>query len=119
MDSHLDIATGVGYNALVAARVATTFTWEIDLAHSESTKKRHRQSLKRRERNRHRRSTLRSAVRQVQAAAATGDGEAQAKFANAERLLRKGVTKGVMHQKTASRTISRLHKIVSSQPATS
>jgi len=89
------------------------------MANHRQAAKRHRQSLKRRERNRHRRSTLRSAVRQVQAAAAAGDGEAQAKFANAERLLRKGVSKGVMHQRTASRTISRLHKLVSAQPATS
>jgi small subunit ribosomal protein S20 len=81
--------------------------------------KRHRQSLKRRERNRDRRSAMRNAVRQVRAAVAAGDGDAPARFANAERLLRKGVSKGVLHKKTASRTISRLHKLVSSQPATS
>ena len=81
--------------------------------------KRHRQSLKRRERNRHRRSTVRNAVRQLRAALAAGDGEAQARFANAERLLRKSVSNGILHKKTASRTISRLHKLVSSPPATS
>ena len=84
------------------------------MANHRQAAKRHRQSLKRRERNRHRRSTMRNAVRQVHVAVAAGDGETQAKFANAERLLRKGVTQGVTHQKTASRTISRLHKIVSS-----
>ena len=31
----------------------------------------------------------------------------------AERLLRKAASKGVMHQKTVSRTVSRLHRLVS------
>jgi ribosomal protein S20 len=48
----------------------------------------------------------------VRAAAAAGEGDAQAKFATAERLLRKGASKGVLHKRTVSRTISRLHKLV-------
>jgi small subunit ribosomal protein S20 len=82
------------------------------MANHRQAEKRHRQSLKRRARNKHWLSTIRNAVRRVRAAPA-GE-EAQAQFAGAERLLRKGVSKGVLHQKTASRTISRLHKLVNS-----
>ena len=82
------------------------------MANHRQAEKRHRQSLKRRARNKHWLSTIRSAVRRVRAAPA-GE-EAIAQFAGAEKLLRKGVSKGVLHQKTASRTISRLHKLVNS-----
>lgn len=53
-------------------------------------------------------------MRQVRQAADSGADDVQAKFANAERVLRKGVSKGVMHSRTASRTISRLSKLTSS-----
>jgi small subunit ribosomal protein S20 len=82
------------------------------MATHRSAEKRHRQSLKRRERNKHWLSTTRNAVRAVRAAAAGGDKDALEKFANAERLLRKGASKGVLHKRTISRTISRLHKLV-------
>lgn len=80
------------------------------MANHPSAKKRHRQSLKRQERNKHVRSTVRSAVRAVKASAgAEGSSE---KLANAERLLRKAQTKGVFHAKTVSRTVSRLTRLV-------
>ncbi len=82
------------------------------MANHRSAEKRHRQSLKQRERNKHWRSTTRNAVRAVRAAAEAGDKDAAAKFAQAERLLRKGASKGALHQRTVSRTISRLHKLV-------
>ena len=84
------------------------------MANHRQAKKRHRQSLKRRARNRHLRASLRNAVRQVRQAAESGADDAQAVFANAERVLRRSVSKGVMHSRTASRTISRLAKLVSS-----
>ncbi len=84
------------------------------MAQHASAKKRHRQSLGRRERNRHQRSGVRNAVRRVRRAAATGDPELEAHFRGAERLLRRASSKGVMHAKTASRTVSRLHKLVAS-----
>ena len=40
--------------------------------------------------------------------------DAGEKFQAAERLLRQGAGKGVMHKRTVSRTISRLHKLISS-----
>jgi len=84
------------------------------MANHASAKKRHRQSLGRRERNRHQRSGVRNAVRKVRQAAASGDPELAAYFRGAERLLRRSTSKGVMHPKTVSRTVSRLHKLVAS-----
>jgi small subunit ribosomal protein S20 len=80
------------------------------MANHPSAKKRHRQSLKRQERNKHVRSTVRNAVRAVQTSA--GEPEAAEKLAAAERLLRKAQTKGIFHQKTVSRTVSRLTRLV-------
>ena len=53
----------------------------------------------------------------IRTAAEAGSQDAGDKFSRAERLLRRGVTKGVMHTRTASRTISRLHKLVHSSPS--
>jgi len=80
------------------------------MANHPSAKKRHRQSLKRQARNKHVRSTVRSAVRAVQAGSA--EPEAAEKLARAEQLLRKAQTKGVFHRKTVSRTVSRLTRLV-------
>ena len=82
------------------------------MANHPSAHKRHRQSLQRHARNKHWLSSTRNAVRAVRAAAAAGGEDAQAKFATAERMLRKGASKGVLHKRTVSRTISRLHKLV-------
>ena len=76
--------------------------------------KRHRQSLRRRARNKHMRSTVRNAVRGVRAAAAAGADDLEQQFLLAERVIRKGASRGVLHRRTASRTISRLHKLVQS-----
>jgi small subunit ribosomal protein S20 len=80
------------------------------MAQHESAKKRHRQSLKRAARNRHWRSTIRRAVRRARAAASQGAENAVELVHTAERLLRKGASKGVLHKKTASRSVSRLQK---------
>ncbi len=84
------------------------------MAHHPSAKKRHRQSLVRRERNRHLRSGVRNAVRRVRRAAAQGDPALETHFRGAERLLRQASSKGIMHHKTVSRTVSRLHKLLDS-----
>ena len=84
------------------------------MANHRSAEKRHRQSLKRRARNKHWLSTVRNAVRQVRAGAAEGAADVPDRFQRAEKLLRKAVSKGVLHKRTASRTISRLHRSVSS-----
>ena len=82
------------------------------MAQHASAKKRHRQSLKRYARNRHYRSTVRSAVRRARHAAA-GSAEDTAKYCHdAERLLRKALSKGAVHERTVSRTVSRLQKLL-------
>ena len=82
------------------------------MATHRSAKKRHIQSLKRNERNNRIRKTVRGAVRKLRDAAAAGSGEKQELLKSAERLLRKASSKGVLHKKTVSRTVSRLAKLV-------
>jgi small subunit ribosomal protein S20 len=82
------------------------------MAQHKSAEKRHRQSLKRRARNRHYRAGVRNAVRGARAAAESKAPEAATAVHDAERLLRKAASKGVMHRKTVSRTVSRLAKLL-------
>jgi small subunit ribosomal protein S20 len=82
------------------------------MATHRSAKKRHIQSLKRNERNNRIRKTVRGAVRKLRDAAAAGSSEKQDLLKSAERLLRKASSKGVLHKRTVSRTVSRLAKLV-------
>jgi small subunit ribosomal protein S20 len=81
------------------------------MAQHKSAEKRHRQSLKRRARNRHYRATVRNAVRKARSAAEGHEADAPAQILQAERVLRKAASKGVMHAKTVSRTVSRLARL--------
>lgn len=79
------------------------------MANTLQSKKRARQSEARNEVNRARRSRIRTFVRKVEEAIATGDADlAKAALAAAEPELARGVTKGVLHKNTVSRKISRL-----------
>jgi small subunit ribosomal protein S20 len=80
------------------------------MANNPSAKKRHRQSLLRRGRNRHWLSTVRHAIRKARAAAEGGDPDAPQLASSAEQLLRKAASKGVLHSRTVDRTVSRLHR---------
>jgi len=81
------------------------------MASHPSAEKRHRQSLKRRARNKHTKSTVRRAVRKVRSTVAAG-GDAREDLAEAERLLRRAGSKGVFHKKAVSRTVSRLTRLL-------
>jgi small subunit ribosomal protein S20 len=83
------------------------------MATHKSAKKRHVQSLKRRARNNQIRKTVRGAVRKARQAAAQKSEGATDLLKRAERLLRKAATKGVLHKKTVSRTVSRLTRAAS------
>jgi len=85
------------------------------MADHPSAKKRHRQSLKRKARNKHARSTVRNAVRAVEGAIESGTDAAEP-LKRAEQLLRKAGSKGVFHAKTVSRTVSRLTRRVQGNP---
>lgn len=87
------------------------------MANTKSAEKRHRQSLKRRARNTHWRSTVKTAIKKAReetAAAVSSKDPSKAKelLKAAERTLRKATTKGVVHARNASRHVSRLAKAV-------
>lgn len=81
------------------------------MANHASAKKRIRQTVKRTAVNRNRVSKVRTYVRKVEEAIASGDQDAaKTAFKAAEPLLARGAQKGVMHKNTAARKISRLSK---------
>lgn len=83
------------------------------MAQHASALKRHRQSEKRRERNKALKTRLRHLVRVVRESLDSKDAAAAtASLATATRALRKAVTKGLIHRNAASRKVSRLTKAV-------
>jgi small subunit ribosomal protein S20 len=85
------------------------------MAHHRSAKKRIRQTVKRTEVNRARRSRVRTFIKRVELAVATGDAEqARAALEVAEPEIRRAVNRHVLKLNTASRRISRLSKKVNS-----
>ena len=83
------------------------------MANTAQSKKRARQAERRTEVNKNRRSRIRTFLRKVEEAIAGGDqAVAQAALKDAQPELMRGVTKGVVHQNTASRKMSRLAKRV-------
>ncbi len=84
------------------------------MAHSLSAVKRIRQNEKRRLRNRHDRSQLRTQVKKVRQALGEDDSTtAQALLPQTASLIDRMVKKGVIHQNTGSRYLSRLARKVS------
>jgi len=79
------------------------------MANSPQSKKRARQNERRFEVNKARRSRIRTFLRKVEEAIASGNAEA-AKTAlhAAQPELDRGVTKGVLHKNTVARKMSRL-----------
>ena len=79
------------------------------MANSPQSKKRARQNARRLEVNKARRSRIRTYLRKVEEAIASGDKDAAAAALKAAQPeLMSGVTKGVYHKNTASRKMSRL-----------
>lgn len=77
------------------------------MANHKSAEKRHRQSLKRRARNRVAKTSLRNAVKAARSAAEANDPKARDLARAAEKLLAKAAAKGIVNKKAASRLISR------------
>ncbi|SDX82430.1 30S ribosomal protein S20 [Citreimonas salinaria] len=85
------------------------------MANTPQAKKRARQNEKRYAVNRARRSRIRTFLRKVEEAIASGDqSAAKAALQAAQPELMRGVTKGVMHKNTAARKMSRLSSRVKS-----
>jgi small subunit ribosomal protein S20 len=79
------------------------------MANTASARKRIRQTAKRTERNRARKSRVRTFLRKVEAAISGGDkAAAQEAFRAAQPELQRAAGKGVLHANTVSRKLSRL-----------
>lgn len=88
------------------------------MAHHQSAKKRIRQTARRTEVNRSRLSRIRTYVRKVEEAIASGDKEqAAAAFRDVQPELMRGAKRGVMHQNTVSRKLSRLSRRIKAMNA--
>ena len=80
------------------------------MANTKSAKKATRVSARRTEINKNRVSRMRTFVRKVEEAIASGNqAEAAAALQAAQPELMRGAQKGVLHKNTASRKVSRLH----------
>lgn len=85
------------------------FLKETQLAHSLSAKKRIRQNVKRRLRNRMAKSALRTQMKKLHAMLAGSDpAAAEAELRSTARRLDRTAAKGIIHPRTAARYKSRL-----------
>lgn len=85
----------------------------LSMAQHKSAEKRARQTIKRTDVNRSRRTKVRNAVKQVELAIASGDKTAAGSALKlAQPALDKSVNKGVVKKGTASRKLSRLNAAV-------
>ncbi len=83
------------------------------MANTSSAQKAARQTARRTEINKARRSRLRTVVVQIEEAIASGDREkAQTALKQAEPVIMRAVQKGVVHKNAASRKVSRLTRRV-------
>jgi small subunit ribosomal protein S20 len=90
------------------------------MAHHRSAKKRIRQTAKRTTINRARSSRVRTFIKRVEEAVASGDAAAaRSALQVAEPEIRRAVTRHILKLNTASRRISRLSKRVNSLAAPS
>ena len=88
------------------------------MANTKSAKKATRQTTRRTEMNKARRTRLRSSVRKVEEAIASGDkAAATAALKAAEPVIARTAQKGIVHRKTASRKVSRLVKRIGTMGA--
>lgn len=88
------------------------------MANTKSAKKAIRQIARRTATNKDRRSRMRTFVRTVEEAIASGDGEAARQaLKSAQPEIMRAAQKGVLHKNTASRKVSRLAQRVKSLSA--
>jgi small subunit ribosomal protein S20 len=79
------------------------------MANHPSAEKRNRQTQRRTKVNSARKSRIRSYVKKVETAIASGDkNAAKQAFADAAPEMQRGASKGVVHQRTVARKLSRL-----------
>ena len=89
------------------------------MANTASARKRIRQTVKRTLRNTARKSRMRTFVKKVEVACASGDKEAAAAaFKAAQPEMQRAVGKGVIHRNTVSRKLSRLSARIKAMTST-
>ena len=85
------------------------------MANIKSAKKRVLTSRVRQERNKAVKSSVKTAIKKVEAAVREADKDAAAKeLLNATSIIDKAAKKGVLHKNNASRQVARLAKLVNS-----
>jgi small subunit ribosomal protein S20 len=82
------------------------------LANHKSAKKRAKQNLVRRQRNRSVKSKLKTLEKKLRAAKESGDDSIMELMRQNQSALQKASQKGIIHKNTASRKISRLSKLI-------
>jgi small subunit ribosomal protein S20 len=88
------------------------------MANTKSAKKAARQTIRRTEANKARRSRMRGYARKVEEAIASGDkAAAQAALKAAEPVMARTAQQGLLHRRTAARKVSRLSKRISAMGA--
>ena len=79
------------------------------MANHPSAIKRHRQSLRRRDRNREARLKVRNAIKAAKLAISKKDPKAAELVKTAEKIIAKAQNKGLYHRNNAARKVSRLN----------
>jgi small subunit ribosomal protein S20 len=88
------------------------------MANTKSAKKAVRQITRRTAANKARRSHMRTSIRKVEEAIASGNKEAaQAALKEAEPIMARTAQRGILHRRAASRKVSRLAKRVGAMGA--
>ena len=88
------------------------------MPNSEGAKKRLRQNVVRRDRNKAIKTAMRTQIRKVREAAAAGDvSGAEEQFILAAKRLDRAGARNIIHRNAASRTKSRLQKLIKSAKA--
>ena len=88
------------------------------MANTKSAKKAARQTLRRTEVNKSRRSRMRNFIRKVEEAIASGDRSAASNALQAAQPeLMRAAQKGILHKNTASRKVSRLNRSIAALEA--
>lgn len=82
------------------------------MANHKSAKKRAKQNLVRRQRNRSVKTKLKTLEKKLRAAKESGDDSMMELMRQNQSALQKASQKGIIHKNTASRKISRLSKLV-------
>jgi len=83
------------------------------LSNSSTAAKRHRQNIKRRNRNRMVKSELRTNTRKLlELVQSRSTEDARMQYVSVASLLDRAVSKGVLHKNTAARKKQRLHRVL-------